>query len=69
MIVRNGCIKHRTGLGCPPLLRDLQVGSLSPQLQDIIMPLQLGQKAPALPFAEGHDRLYGAGAPANSRFT
>ncbi len=36
-----------------PLLRDLQVGSLSPQLQDIIMPLQLGQKSPALPFAEG----------------
>ncbi len=41
------------GSGALPYLKDVQVGSLSPQLQKIIVPLQVGQKSPALPFAEG----------------
>lgn len=41
------------GSGALPMLNDLQVGSLSPQLQKIIAPLQVGQKSPALPFSEG----------------
>lgn len=41
------------GSGAMPLLKDVQVGSLSPQLQNIIAPLQVGQKSPALPFSEG----------------
>lgn len=36
-----------------PLLKKVQVGSISPQLQKFIAPLQVGQKSPALPFSEG----------------
>ena len=43
------------GSGAMPLLKDLQVGSLSPQLQNIIAPLQVGQKSPALPFSRPMD--------------
>lgn len=46
-------LNKKLGSEALPILNDLQVGSLSPQLQKIIMPLQVGQKSPALPFSEG----------------
>ena len=46
-------LNKRLGSGALPILNDLQVGSLSPQLQKIIAPLQVGEKSPALPFSEG----------------
>ena len=39
--------------GALPYLKDLQIGSLSPQLQKIVIPLQIGEKTNPLPFAEG----------------
>ena len=39
--------------GSLPYLKDLQIGSLSPQLQKIVAPLQIGEKTSPLPFAEG----------------
>jgi len=46
-------LNKKLGSGALPILNDLQVGSLSPQLQKIIAPLQVGEKSPALPFSEG----------------
>ncbi len=45
---------HRE-LGSPALslIENLSVGSLSPQLQKVIMPLADGEKSPVLPFSEG----------------
>jgi len=39
--------------GALPYLKNLQIGSLSPQLQKIVTPLQIGEKTNPLPFAEG----------------
>ncbi len=39
--------------GALPYLKDLQIGSLSPQLQKIVTPLQVNEKTRPLPFAEG----------------
>ena len=46
-------LNERLASGALPYLRDLQVGSLSKQLQKIIIPLQVGDKTPPLAFAEG----------------
>lgn len=46
-------LNKKLGSGALPILNDLQVGSLSPQLQKIMAPLQVGEKSPALPFSEG----------------
>lgn len=46
-------LNKKLGSGALPILNDLKVGSLSPQLQKIMAPLQVGEKSPALPFSEG----------------